>query len=52
MESLDCFNCGSVLIDCSSCLICLAFSSVMIFYGAMCACLLDNTVILGFKLKV
>jgi hypothetical protein len=30
MESLDCFNCGSVLIDCSNCLICLAFKSAMI----------------------
>jgi hypothetical protein len=30
MESFHCFNCGSVLIDCSNCLICLAFKSAMI----------------------
>ncbi len=33
IESFDYFNCGSVLIDCSSCLICLALSSAMIVYG-------------------
>jgi hypothetical protein len=35
IESLDCFNCGSVLMACSNCLICLAFSSAMLIYGAL-----------------
>jgi hypothetical protein len=38
IESLDCLNCGSVLMDCNNCLICLASNDDAILkqYGVEC----------------